>query len=374
MDLKLSARQQATVATAITLLATVVIAVATVGFFWLIGAFFNRFSGVILPLAVAGVGALVFRPYYEWLCAKLRFPALALVAMFASAIVPIVFFAWFFGSIVVEQVDGLIDQAPLLREKAKVWIEARSPEIVAFFEQDPYGQKLKAALEDSSTGLVTALQKVGGGLFSAGAGVLSFIFSLFGWAVAPVYFVFFLGMKGRVGNVDDLLPFLKPSTRQDVVYLVREFVAIVVSFFRGQLIIAVLQALCYAVAFQLVGLRYGFVIGLLTGLLNIVPFLGSMLGLGIGLPTAFFQEGGGPGRILALLIAFAIVQLIEGYVLTPKIMGDRTGLHPMAIMVAIFFWGSALSGILGMILAIPLTAFLVVFWRLARDKYVRELV
>jgi predicted PurR-regulated permease PerM len=55
-------------------------------------------------------------------------------------------------------------------------------------------------------------------------------------------------------------------------------------------------------------------------------------------------------------------------------MGDRTGLHPMAIIVAVFFWGSALSGILGMILAIPLTAFLVVFWRLVKEKYIEEWV
>jgi predicted PurR-regulated permease PerM len=66
--------------------------------------------------------------------------------------------------------------------------------------------------------------------------------------------------------------------------------------------------------------------------------------------------------------------MIEGYVLTPKIMGDRTGLHPVAIILAVFFWGSALNGIPGMMLAIPLTAFLVVFWRLARERYISELV
>ena len=77
---------------------------------------------------------------------------------------------------------------------------------------------------------------------------------------------------------------------------------------------------------------------------------------------------------LFLVVVFVVVQMIEGYILTPKIMGDRTGLHPVAIIIAIFFWGSALGGISGMILAIPLTAFLVVFWRLAREKYVHELV
>ncbi len=72
-------------------------------------------------------------------------------------------------------------------------------------------------------------------------------------------------------------------------------------------------------------------------------------------------------------MVFSIVQMIEGYILTPRIMGDRTGLHPLTIIIAIFFWGSALGGILGMILAIPLTAFLVVLWRLAREKYIGQL-
>ena len=73
-------------------------------------------------------------------------------------------------------------------------------------------------------------------------------------------------------------------------------------------------------------------------------------------------------------MVYVVVQLIEGYVLTPKIMGDRTGLPAIAIIIAIFFWGTALGGILGMILAIPLTAFLASMWRLAKDKYITELV
>jgi predicted PurR-regulated permease PerM len=130
----------------------------------------------------------------------------------------------------------------------------------------------------------------------------------------------------------------------------------------------------FAIGFTLAGLKYGAVIGITLGFLNIVPYLGNIIGLGTALPIAFFQEAGGLGRVAVVLVVFAIVQAIEGYLLTPKIMGDRTGLHPVVIIVAIFFWGSALGGISGMILAIPLTAFLVVFWRLAREKYVQELV
>ena len=116
------------------------------------------------------------------------------------------------------------------------------------------------------------------------------------------------------------------------------------------------------------------VLGLLLGFLNIVPYLGNIIGLGIGIPLAYFQDEGGLLRLGLVLLVFVIVQCSEGYLLTPKIMGDRTGLHPMVIIVAIFFWGSALGGIAGMILAIPLTAFLVVFWRLAREHYIGELV
>jgi predicted PurR-regulated permease PerM len=147
-----------------------------------------------------------------------------------------------------------------------------------------------------------------------------------------------------------------------------------VAFFRGQLIVAFLQGLLYAAGFSLVGLRYGFILGLLLGFLNIIPYLGSIIGLGIALPLAFFQPGGGLNTLIAVVVVFSIVQLIESYVLTPKIMGDRTGLHFMAIIFAVFFWGAALGGILGMLLAIPLTAFLASMWRLAKERYITELV
>ncbi|MEE8525065.1 MAG: AI-2E family transporter, partial [Thermoanaerobaculia bacterium] len=156
--------------------------------------------------------------------------------------------------------------------------------------------------------------------------------------------------------------------------LAHEFVEIIVAFFRGQLLIAFLQGLLFAVGFWAVGLNYGFILGLLLGFLNIIPYLGSIVGLGVTLPLAFFQEGGGLSTVAAVMVVFTVVQMIEGNLLTPKIMGDQTGLHPMVIIVAVFFWGSALNGITGLVLAIPLTAFFVVFWRLAREKYIQELV
>jgi predicted PurR-regulated permease PerM len=74
--------------------------------------------------------------------------------------------------------------------------------------------------------------------------------------------------------------------------------------------------------------------------------------------------------LLWVVVVMILVQLLEGWVLTPKIMGDKTGLHPVMIIFSVFFWGIALNGLLGMILAIPLSAFIVTFWRLAKVKYV----
>ena len=113
-----------------------------------------------------------------------------------------------------------------------------------------------------------------------------------------------------------------------------------------------------------------FYLGLFIGLLNIIPYFGTMIGLATVLPIAWFQPEGGGALLAGIALAiFVAVQMLEGYFLTPRIMGNKTGLHPLTIIIAIFFWGTALGGILGMILAIPLTAFFVVAWRLLREKY-----
>jgi len=374
--MELSERQKNLVAAAITILSLVVILAAAGAFFWGVARFLRAFSNVFLPLAVAGVAALVFRPYFDWLRRKLRMPAwLALIALFLTSLIPLAAFAWFFGALIADQCAEMIDAFPEWWQRVRAQAQQRWPKVVEFMEDNPLGQRIRGVMEGREETLIEGLQYVGGKALSAGAGVLRGIGALLSWAVTPVYFVFFLLARSKpLDGLDNNLPFLKSETRRDVVFLATQFVDIVVAFFRGQLIIAMLQGLLYAIGFTAVGLEFGLVLGLLLGFLNIIPYLGSIIGLGVALPLAYFQQGGGPWTALAVLLVFTVVQLIEGYLLTPKIMGSRTGLHPMAIIVAVFFWGSALSGILGMILAIPITAFLVVFWRLAREKYIDEWV
>src|SRR5690606_38905633 len=128
-------------------------------------------------------------------------------------------------------------------------------------------------------------------------------------------------------NLDKQLPFLKPDTRADVVFLVREFIDIVISFFRGQLVIGLIMGALLAIGFSIVGLKFGLIIGLMLGVLNIIPYLGTIIGLSVALPLALLQPNGGMTLVGLVLLVFIIVQNIEGWFLTPKIMSDRTGLH-----------------------------------------------
>ena len=391
MDFNLSDRQKATAATAITVLSTFVILSAAAAILWLLGIFFTRFSQVLLPLAVAGVTALVLRPYYQWFRRKLKNPVLALIGVFLALLLPAGFLFWLFGDLVVQQVSGLVAKVPAWWQGVETYLEGRWPRLLELAEKYGLQDRLASATEGSSGAMISVFQFLGDQVVSAGAGIFGFLGALFAWAVFPVYVAFFLlmdpdddcepGSKDCEGIdkpfenwVHDVLPFLKPDTRETVAYLVQEFIDIIVAFFRGQMLIAFLQGVLYAIGFTIVGLEGGFVLGMMLGFLNIIPYLGSIVGLGVALPLGLFQEGGGWHLVVAVLVVFSVVQTIEGYVLTPRIMGNTTGLHPMAIIVAMFFWGSALNGIAGLVLAIPLTAFFVVFWRLAREKYISELL
>ncbi len=353
------------------LVALVVIIALLVGVFMVLSFLVGKFAGVLWPLAMAGIIALIMRPVVELLERKLKLRRVSAVVVLYSlfglvvsglllAIIPAL----------IKQVIAFIAFVPEFWQHALAYFRQHYPEWVTLVQRQMENpavsgivdRLLKEANELSAYALPS--------LKSAGLGVLS-VFSFFTHlAVVPIYLFFFLiSSREPTNNLEKQLPFLKPALRDDVVFLVREFIAIVVSFFRGQLLIGVLMGALLATGFTLIGLKFGLIIGLLLGVLNVVPYLGTILGLSVALPLALLQPEGGMGLVRLVGLVFIVVQLTEGWFLTPKIMGGRTGLHPVAIMVSIFFWGTALNGILGMVLAIPLTAFFVTAWRLAKRKY-----
>ena len=129
------------------------------------------------------------------------------------------------------------------------------------------------------------------------------------------------------------------------------------------------QAVLFAVGFLLVGLPYGFLLGLILGMMNIVPYLGNIVGLPVIVLLALFSPGGGWGLLAWVVIIFCIVQTLDSYFITPRVMGQRTGLSAFAVIFSLFFWNSVIGGVLGLLLAIPLSAFFATFFRLLKREY-----
>lgn len=370
-DPLLTSSQRRIVGFALTLLALLGSAALLIGAFYLFGQLVGFFSGVIWPLAVAGVLALILRPVVAVLenRLKLRRP-IAVVALYGA-------FTLLVTALLIGLLPPLIDQigdfaayAPALWENASTYTQQHYPQWVVFGKLQLANPTIRQLADTIVTEGKALLAHALPSMRAAGIGVLGVVGFITHVAIIPVYLFFFLLARGEpTRNLSSHLPFLQPGVRADVVFLVREFVNIVESFFRGQLLIGLLMGVLLAFGFTIVGLKFGLFIGLTLGLLNIVPYLGTILGLAIALPLAFFQPGGGWQLVGLVLLVKVIVQTIEAWGLTPKIMGDRTGLHPVTIIVAIFFWGTAFDGVLGMLLAIPLTAFFVTAWRLAKQKY-----
>ena len=246
---------------------------------------------------------------------------------------------------VVEQLLDFIAFVPVVWERANTFVETNYPAWMEIAQRHANNETIKSILTSLSTEVKSLMASTVPSLKAAGLGALGLFGFAASLAIVPIYLFFFLlSRKDPTGGLQRQLTFLNEDLRKDVVFLVQNFIGIVVSFFRGQLLIGLIMGLLLTLGFSLVGLKFALVLGLTLGILNIIPYLGTIVGLSLSLPLAFFQTGG--GWPLAAMT-----------------------LHPVVIIFAVFFWGAAFQGILGMVLAIPLTAFFVTAWRLARQKY-----
>jgi len=375
-ELELGSRQRTTVAAAITLGAALVLLLVFSATVWGLALFVGAFQNVLLPPVVAGILTMLLRPYYNWLLKLCNgSQAAALVLFFLSALVPLGAFIWLAVVFAANELLQLFDELPSMINAMQKAGRSYWTQVAALLEKYGRMPEFGNLLENPGAIVANALRVSGERMSQSIVQMFQSVAGLFAWAVLPVYLVFFLMAKPfETKQINEFLPFLKKETREDVIYLIDQFINILLTFFRGQTIIALAQGVLFAIGFALVGLPYGIVIGMALGLLNIIPYMGSIAGLGVALPMACFGTEGGVTRLVLVLVVFSAVQVIEGYFLTPRIMGNRTGLHPALIIFAVFFWGVALGGILGMMLAIPLTAFAVVFWRLLKKKYITEVV
>jgi predicted PurR-regulated permease PerM len=189
----------------------------------------------------------------------------------------------------------------------------------------------------------------------------------FGVAVVLVPVVTFYLLRDwdkLVAHIDALLPReAQPTIRR----LARETDSVLGAFVRGQLLVMLGLAIYYAVALKLVGLDVGPLIGMIAGLVSFVPYLGFIIGIAASVIAALVQFHDAYHLVLVLVV-FGIGNLLESYVLVPKLVGDRIGLHPVAVIFAVLAFGE-LFGFIGVLLALPMASIAMVLLRFLRERY-----
>src|SRR5690606_4482268 len=150
--------------------------------------------------------------------------------------------------------------------------------------------------------------------------------------------------------------------------LARESDQVLGDFLRGQLLVMLALATVYSVGLWIVGLNLGLLIGVIAGLISFVPYLGAIVGVGLAVIAALVQFGGDLWPLAGVAIVFMVGQTLEGFVLQPLLLGDRIGLHPVAVIFAVMA-GGQLFGFLGVLLALPVAAVLVVVLRYLHERY-----
>jgi predicted PurR-regulated permease PerM len=206
-------------------------------------------------------------------------------------------------------------------------------------------------------------KKVAPGLWGVVTGALQFLIGLTGLLVVLLYVIFLLNDFRRVqGAWHEILP---PNYREPLAKFVGEFEHAMSRYFRGQFVIALCTAFIMAVGFYLIGLRLGILLGIVIGMMNMVPYL-QTIGIVPALIMALLRsvETGSSAlwTMTLTLLVFAVAQILQDAVLTPRIMGQATGLRPAIILLGIFVWGKLL-GFLGVVLAIPLTCLGLAYYR-----------
>ena len=377
----LTPSQKKTVAAGVTVLAFSVLVMFVLALGWVLVKFLSFASPAVTPVIVGLFLALLFKPYYEWIRSRCRNPTLSVVLMLLSVLVPLGLIVGFGGSFIVGQAKNFIAHAPTIVARASAWVNGLFPNAGATLQQfgvDPDGP-LALFFTDpsrfSDEGIKLISGQYGGAAMKAGMNVLKYVMGMVSWLVTLIFFTFFLTRPSMTGtDYVRELPFLKEETKKFVAKQIDTFTDILVNFFQRQVVICLIEGILYGTGFMLVGVPYGFLLGFLLGVLNLVPFLGTILCLPIILPVAYFGDGGSLLRLIGALSVWLAGQFLDGYLITPKIQGEKTGLGYAGVIFSFFFWGVVFHSMLGLLLAIPLSAFCVVLWRALTERYIKGVI
>ena len=333
------------------------IAVALTG--WLL----YLLAPVLTPFVAAALLAYIGDPLADRL-QRFKLPrTLAVIAVFLLTFTVLVLLVVLVGPLIRTQVSALLAALPgLLLQVEQVWLPSVSAWLnIETGDDVGIGAFLANYSEMAGTWGAKVLVTVG----KSGGAVAAAVLSLF---LVPILTFYLLRDWDTIMmHIGALIP---SRQRETVIKLARDTDEVLGAFLRGQLLVMLALSVIYSVGLGLVGLKFAIAIGVVSGLVSFVPYLGFVFGIGLAALTVALEPN--PLWLMIGVIAtFTIAQLLEGSILTPKLVGDRIGLHPVLIIFAIAA-GGQLFGFFGILLALPAAAVLSVVVRFAYDRYLKE--
>ena len=343
------------------------------GFAWLL----DRLSPVLLPLAVAGILAFLLNPlvniFEDKMSAKVsslfdkirnpkRVKAIILVFIIAIGIistVTVIVLRTVVPDVIQLGKDAQIEQ---LEQNTKNWLLKNQKTSWGKFMQLNQVDVKKLDLQSLiQVDAVSFKELSARGLSNA----VAWIGMLAGMALVPVYvFYFLLEAQTIQRKWSDYLPLKESKFKEEAVFVLESFNDCLVVFFRGQVLVAITVGICLAIGFSLIGLPYGILLGLMAGVVGIIPYFGVIvstvpvliLSLTQGEKMSVMGIQGAELGMYAPIVAMAVcavVLFLEKTVIQPKIIGDRVGMHPVAVIISVLMGTTLVGGVIGGLLAIP---------------------
>ena len=312
---------------------------------------------VILPFIMGSAIAYFLDPVADRLEKMGLSRVLATVVIFVFLLGVVILSLLVIIPLLIQQTNDLIQSAPELFNQLRAWLTERFPQVMD--EGSPLRQSLIAVGETIQSRGGELLQQV----LSSAAGVVNVLVFL---VVVPVVaFYMLLDWDRLVASIDALLPRDHADTIRDLAGQIDRTLA---SFIRGQGTVCLILGTFYAVALMIVGLQFGLVVGLIAGLLTFIPYVGALVGGVLSVGLALFQFWGEWWSIVAVVVIFQLGQMVEGNILTPKLVGSSVGLHPVWLIFALSAFGTVF-GFVGLLVAVPIAAAIGVLVRFAINQY-----
>ncbi len=319
-------------------------------------------KGILLPF-VAGIAVAYFLdPAVD------RVESTGLPRWLATSLITLVFFAIvvvlavLLVPMIQSQVLSLIQNLPGYVEKAQSVIVPLLERTMSLISADG-GQQPGEAAALLGENVSQVLGNLAKRLVSSGLALFNLISLVF---ITPIVTFYLLRDWDKIVEaVDNLLPRAHVGTIHEQVGLVDAALA---GFLRGQALVCLILAVLYGIALSLVGLEFGLVIGIFTGFIAFVPYVGFFLGFAVALVFAALQFGGDFGSIGIVIGIYVVLQLVETMALTPRLVGERVGLHPVWVIFALLAAG-AMFGFVGVLIAVPAAAIVGVLIRFLVGRY-----